>query len=477
MKELPVNQLICGDAFAVLSTFPKHSIDMVMFSPPYWGLRDYKIPKVADAFAVGGVGLESHPQAYIDRMVVLCRLLRRVLKKTGSMYLILGDTYFGGKGQSGRKDKNLEQRRAEGRTLQKREWTLMKQDAPQDVCKQDGKWLQPKQLLLMPSRLAIALQDDGWILRNDIVWHKPNHMPSSVKDRLTNSYEHIFHFVKARRYFYDLDAIRKPHKKSGDYKDYSGKIKTAPRSLLIGTRDYLGKPNHPLGKNPSDVIKIGMHHGSSLTKGRATHYEGQLIESDLKGKNPGDTITTKKWGVLPNPQVRVGHDKDYCGRDKALGKNPSDFLSIPTQPFPEAHFAVYPEKICRNPIKASCPAQICVKCGKPRKRKTKKSARGRKRSDPQPFFEHTPKEGSDRRRGFQEGVVYETVGWTDCGCGKGFEPGIVLDPMCGSGTTLVAAHKLGRRWIGIDLKPEYIEIARRRLEKAGAFSKRLSEFA
>lgn len=409
----------------------------------YWGLRDYSVD--------GQIGLESHPNLWIEKMVVVCREVRRVLKKTGSMYLNVGDTYFGGKGQSGRKDHNLEQRRAEGRTLQKREWTLMNQDAPQDICKQDGGWLQPKQLLLMPSRLAIALQDDGWILRNDIIWHKPNHMPSSVKDRLTNSYEHIFHFVQARRYYYDLDAIRKPHKQSSKQRAKYGESK--PRLI--------------------DKSGFSMSHSS---KGFNVYLSEHGINLNSRGKNPGDTIKTKT-GYAIGREHSGYFDKDGTPRFNLLGKNPGDFLNIPTHPFPEAHFAVYPEKICRAPIKASCPQWICRKCGKPRKRKTKTTynieggVNPKKEKNDPTGFSYT---GTDRK--FRGSISVETVGWSDCGCGAGFVPGVVLDPMCGSGTTLVVAHKLGRRWIGIDLKPEYCEMARKRLEKVGAYTQKLGAY-
>ncbi|NVM22731.1 MAG: site-specific DNA-methyltransferase [Desulfobacterales bacterium] len=514
MKELPINQVVCGDAFSVVPTFPKESVDMVMTSPSYWGLRDYKNPKVPGMFAKGGIGLEPHPQMYIDRLVVLCRLLKRVLKKTGSMYLVMGDTYFGSGGNAEKWPDTISGKAS--------------RPAPEKPITNNPRiksnWLQPKQLMLIPSRTAIALQNDGWILRNDGCWYKKNHMPGSQKDRLTCSWEHIFHFVKSNKalfwvdqftgefswkkpkqyyvhritgekrferpkknwpadrlwyddekhplfdygwqghcYFYDLDAIRKPHKEQ-----------TKRRAVRGLSGKLYEKYKEPKFGHPDTFLKARPHIGYGNLEEKV---QSGLTKLHPKGANPGDTITTKHDLAVG----RIGnfayadplHVKEY----NVLGKNPGDFLSIPTKPFPQAHFAVYPEKICEDPIKASCPAQICVKCGKPRKRLVKA-----KRVDLEGWGpatkQHTKVPISTIRngKGRMGKYVGETVGFSDCSCAKGFEAGVVLDPMCGSGTTLVVAHKLGRNFVGIDLNPSYVEMARKRLESVGAFSARLEKF-
>jgi len=474
-NKLPVNQVLCGDAFSILPSFPKECIDMIMFSPPYWGLRDYKIKTLPGVFAKGGVGLETHPQQFIERMVVLCKLLRRVLKKQGSMYLNLGDTYFSSVSHSdwsGTKDPNW----FAGSKGDSHKFNVKR-------TKERSKWLQPKQKLMMPSRVAIALQEDGWILRNDIIWHKPNHMPSSVKDRLTSSYEHIFHFVKARKYYYDLDAIRQPHKPSSARWGEGRKKETAPlthhgEGSQIFTKGYLG---NPLGKNPADVIKTDLinayrEKGSILSPmpfdKRPLDRSGRAGDSPL-GKNPADVITSSEAKFLndslSSPTRHLARSRDKyrtlgLPEGNIKGKNPSDFWSINTKPFPQAHFAVYPEAICMMPIKSSCPLQICKSCGKPRMRISRPTKTYAKKLG-KAVHSHEKDLERGMRYDRKASSSFETVGWSDCGCGKGFESGIVLDPMCGAGTTLMVAHKLGRKWIGIDLNPSYVEMAKKRLRR------------
>jgi len=413
VSELPVNQILCGDCIQVMNEFPKASVDLVVTSPPYWGLRDYGVD--------GQIGLEDHPNKYIESLVLVARQIRRVLKKSGSFYLNLGDTYFGKLGFT-------------------EEYANKKQWHPEKPlrgnCKKDGKWLQPKQLMLIPSRTAIALQEDGWVLRNDIVWFKPNHMPSSVTDRLTNSWEHVFHFVKARKYFYDLDAIRKPHKvcgvtdkrpmgvlrqklypnsrynKSDDSHlaqfQYKGKFEGSKDAELFGSprartqRDY-----QYTGKGNPNNKRLG---AGRQVRGECGDNKKRHLGCEPKGKNPGDIRKIEQTAEF-FIQKGSGGNVNLPASTHPQGKNPSDFWKITTKPFNGAHFAVFPPNLIKPIIKSSCPKN-----------------------------------------------------------------GVVLDPFCGSGTALVVAHKLGRKWVGIDLNPKYKEIALKRLESVGAFSKKLMDF-
>ena len=154
--------LYCGDSLDVLKSMADESVDCCITSPPYWGLRDYGCN--------GQLGLEKSPEEYVANMVQLFREVRRVLKADGVLWLNLGDSYAGG-GRAG---------------------------------------LKPKDLVGIPWRVAFALQADGWWLRQDIIWHKPNPMPESVKDRCTKSHEYIFLMTKSAKYYYDNEAIKEP---------------------------------------------------------------------------------------------------------------------------------------------------------------------------------------------------------------------------------------------------------------------------
>jgi site-specific DNA-methyltransferase (cytosine-N4-specific) len=268
----------------------------------------------------GQLGLEPTWQLFIKHMVEISSLIKRVLKPTGSYYLVMGDTYCAkpkSSNSGGMQNENYGNRHSE------HGWENRGEDFKQMI--KSDPITKPKQLLLIPSRLAIALQEDGWTLRNKIIWYKPNHMPSSVKDRLTNSYEEIFHFVQNRKYYYDLDSIREPHKYEHQ----------PPGNKLI-------EP----GRTPISV--------DNPTKRARPPKEDSFHSS---GKNPGDTYEEPSKHDLAIG--RVGnfsyvdpmHKRGYS----PMGKNPSDFFKSNTKPYPEAHFAVFPEDICIPRIKCSCP--------------------------------------------------------------------------------------------------------------------------
>ncbi len=175
-----------GDAVEILSYIATASVDCIVTSPPYYGKRDYGVE--------GQLGLESHPQMYINKLVAIFSEAKRVLKPTGSLWVNIGDTYWSGKGRSHGIDTKQKNRRF---------------DRPQDKSG-SGPWCVPKQLLLIPHRFAIAMQDDGWIVRNDNVWHKPAPIPDPIADRCSLTHEYVFHFVKQRKYFFDAQAVALP---------------------------------------------------------------------------------------------------------------------------------------------------------------------------------------------------------------------------------------------------------------------------
>ncbi|HDZ27282.1 MAG TPA: hypothetical protein ENH65_12320 [Candidatus Aminicenantes bacterium] len=203
---------------------------------------------------------------------------------------------------------------------------------------------------------------------------------------------------------------------------------------------------------------------------------------DPAGKNPGDVIKVdRKWNEVPGQETQsIAQDHGGWYRkdgspivDFEKGKNPGDFWGINTQPFPEAHFAVFPEKLCEKPIKAGCPKKACKKCGKARERIIEKYDTGGTQKMPD-YWETDPgSHGAIHRKGRSKGVAgipimaNKTIGWTSCKCNAGFESGIILDPFAGAGTVGVVTKKFGRRFILIDIKKEYCEMAEKRIAQVG----------
>lgn len=250
MRSLPRNQILVGDALAVLRTLPDASVDVVVTSPPYFQLRSYGID--------GQYGLEPTIDDWVDHLGSVCRELHRILVPTGSLWLNLGDSYS-------------------------RHPQL---GAP------------AKSLLLGPERLALRLIAEGWRLRNHVVWAKTNPMPASVTDRLACTWEHLYFFTKQSTYYFDLDAIRVPHRS------------TAPRP------------------------------GGTLNTYLPTDWVAPL------SNDHGGLPTMKRAG-------RVGHPN---------GKNPGDVWSLATAGYRDAHFATFPPRLIERPIRASTPARRCTRC-------------------------------------------------------------------------------------------------------------------
>lgn len=443
------HKIINGNALEVLRTFSGESVDMCLTSPPYWGLRDYGVEQIfggdpgcdhkwgagitkkqrgaaAGATAQvgnqkkkiqgthinqgkycqkcqawkGQLGLEPTPEFYIEHLTQIFREVKRVLKKEGTLWLNIGDTYWSAKGScfnpgGGKGSFEGIAKRKEAKAYPR--YRGNKADVPN---------LPQKCLTMIPERLAWSLIQDGWILRNKIIWKKKNYMPSSVKDRFTNSWEYIFLFSKNKKYYFDLDAVREPH----NFNRWS--------------------MSNKIGSEKAKKAAPGQSKHSWQRKGIAGYYD-------------------EKGNLTVNP----------------LGKNPGDFFELATQPFPEAHFSVFPEKLCEKPIKAGCPERVCKKCGKASEKIIEPTKEYKK---------HLGKSWSDHKDDAQKGKrinrkvdrsEYITTGWTPCNCGADFEGGVVLDPFCGAGTTGVVAKKLDRKFIGIDISEKFCEMARKRILK------------
>jgi DNA modification methylase len=296
--------ILHGDCIEQMKTLADNSVDCCVTSPPYWGLRDYGVS--------GQLGLEKTPEEFVAAIVNVFRQVKRVLKKDGTLWLNLGDSYNGtGTGQT-----------TNGLGIKNATWDAHKIGAKG----KNIKGLKKKDLVGIPWRVAFALQSDGWYLRQDIIWHKPNPMPESVTDRCTKAHEYIFLLSKSPKYYFDYESIKEP------------------------SSEYL--------------------------KGRArprTKANGTSIEDTMKFKLKNQCQITEK-------------------------RNRRSVWTVTTKSFKGAHFATFPPDLIEPCVIAGCP-----------------------------------------------------------------EGGVVLDPFFGAGTTGIVAQKHKRKYIGIELNEEYVQIAEKRI--------------
>jgi DNA modification methylase len=424
-------QILVGDVIESLRSLPEKSVQCVVTSPPYWNLRDYGVP--------GQIGLEPTPEEHVEKMVEVFREVKRVLRDDGTVWLNLGDCYAA-TGKSGGGD-------------QGERW---KDHGADFTGPKGGKWrpapdgLKPKDLVGMPWRIAFALQADSWYLRSDIIWSKsacvpstaedlPNPMPESVTDRPTRSHEYIFLLSKRPRYFYDADAVRE-----------AGSEEEIERR----TQEYL--------------------------RGLDTKQTIRTV--------PGQTPQSKN-GVVKN--LRRRQELSMTGT-----RNRRTVWEIATQPTPEAHFATFPQALVEPCIKAGTSERgCCPVCGAPWVREVEKgdpleeqkkacgadssggyegqSAKYLKQDalGKQTYtgfnarWKAKQQNASDVKRRILEGMRDRITSWhpsCTCGCEETV-PCVVLDIFMGSGTTLKVARDLKRSAIGIELNPEYVKIAQKRL--------------
>jgi len=338
-------RVIEGDAREALPAVPAESVQCVVTSPPYWGLRDYGVE--------GQLGLEPTPEEYVANLVGILREVRRVLRKDGTVWLNLGDTYAAARSYQVRDNKHADV----GNTM----------SATVPV------GLKPKDLVGIPWRVAFALQADGWWLRSDIIWSKPNPMPESVTDRPTKAHEYLFLLTRSARYFYDAAAVAEP-----------------------------------LQSGPSDLRKMieGQDRIGGLTKESVDpHARASALTNMGRKRSVGSkqAATAALAAIGSGTRTYEGFndrwDEAKANEDLPGGRNLRSVWNIATEPFPDAHFATFPKKL----------VEPCIKAGS--------------------------------------------------------RPGdLILDPFCGSGTSGVVALRLGRSFVGIELNPEYVEMARRRIE-------------
>lgn len=309
-----------GDAATVLATLPAESVQSCVTSPPYFGLRDYGVD--------GQLGAESSPVEYVANLVAVFDEVRRVLAKDGTLWLNLGDSYSGSWGNQGRKAERGEQRAINGPMIQP-----VRDGRYGDTEASGTGKIRPgappaKNLLGVPWRVAFALQDAGWVLRNDIIWAKPNGMPESVTDRLSTKHEHVFLFAKSPRYYFDLDAIRRPLAESS--------LARLAQNVeaQAGSDRVPGKTNGPM-KAVSHVFACESNSSGGLKRATAGKHGAE-----------GDTPPGSR------PQTNKGATGERHMLHGNGGSNPGDVWTIPTQPFSAAHFATMPPALAERCILA-----------------------------------------------------------------------------------------------------------------------------
>lgn len=317
--------ILSGGALEMLKTLPDQSAHCCVTSPPYWGLRNYGVD--------GQLGLEKTPEEYVERLVGIFREVKRVLRDDGTVWLNLGDSYAGG-GRGGNPDDSLFRKQATNVGS-----LVARSPIPAN--------LKPKDLVGIPWRVAFALQADGWWLRSDIIWAKPNPMPESVRDRPTKAHEYIFLLSKSKKYYYDHEAIKEA--------------------------SIYGIPNSPQS--------IASPHGQGFTR-RAKKSDKQ------RGHGRRHEGFNDRWDQMTR--------EEQC----SVGRNKRSVWTVATTPFSGSHFAVFPQDLIRPCVLAGCPPG-----------------------------------------------------------------GIVLDPFFGAGTTGLVAKQEGRGYIGIELNPEYAEMAEDRIQR------------
>lgn len=554
---LKLNNIYNMDVREGLKLLDAESIDCVITSPPYWSLRDYGIPpsiwggdpdcehnfklrnikienhngegkstigsmkkgitgkhESKEGFCSkcgawkGTLGLEPNFELFISNLCDIYDGVKRVLKKSGTCWVNLGDSYASKSVKSNwytfeqyRYDGGKGKRDIGGNTPKKRELSGIK----------------PKCLMMLPQRFAIEMINRGWILRNVIVWHKPNAMPSSARDRFTVDFEYVYFFVKAKKYWFEQQRERLSQSRSNqDRRKYA----PATNSNFKNTGEQGSVPSKPFSQHwpedlPSEndfpILKYTENELKENTK-KKSGWEKQR-DKGIDNTSSNDLYKSyNQWqpsNLNPNP----------------LGKNKRTVWTIPTKPNPEAHFATFPPKLVMPMIKSGCPEFICKVCGKPREKIMKNT---KEYEEIKEKWNHvnmggTIKTGRNRKTGYPGHITKQEIfkGFTECGCKaplcekcglpqktiiikngefqrrwsknnqdgspynkqssmqniyteiksecicapqSKYKPGVVLDIFAGTGTTLKEAFRQGRDYLGFEISEEYCKIANRVLK-------------
>lgn len=400
---MQLDTIVCADALDFVRSLPDESVHCAIASPPYFNLRDYGVE--------GQMGLDTSPQEYIDHMVTLFREVKRVLRKDGTCWINIGDSYWNSTFIRNSSAETFQNKGDEGYD----EFYAKNGGGVSGKKRRTTVGLPQKSLTLIPFRLAIALQEDEWIIRSDIIWSKPASMPESVTDRPSKSHEYIFLLSKSRHYYYDQDSIREPVQSSSAEREKYG---WNGKSII----DQDGKERRA---QPDPVKQMG-----------------------------------DRWAPL-------------------LGRNKRSVWTVPTESNSFAHFATFPQALIEPMILAGVPSSVCAQCGAPWTRITETQSISRDelpKNDPnyRPKRYDSGKAGdSGNPSAGQRFHSTRMLGsQPTCICDADTDAGIVLDPFMGSGTVALVARRLERHWIGCDLNAEYVSLANERLSQSDPYQDR-----
>lgn len=478
--------IINKDAISGLKDIEDGSVDCICCSPPYYNLRSYRSTPVDWGDWKGELGQEPNPDMFVDHLVEVFNSTKRVLKQTGTLFVVISDTYASGGGAGA--EQSYRRKAGIDTTCQ-----------PDTSAKGKLRAKFGRSLLMIPEKFAIKMIEDGWLLRQKIIQFKNNSMPSSVKTRFSNCWEYIYFFVQAGEpQFWVNEKLlevtkSKPKGVQGvegidwdwkavdvDPKDHDSYIKRPDIKFDVNTF-YRKRSNWTVNyyyfkTQYEPYSEATLKEFTKEYTGQATKdFEGNDVQnaSKLKGR-----IVSKQLPRYGGVKKAGGDNSTYSGDIAKLslfGRIKRDVWQINTQPLVGyEHYAAFSEKIPEVCINAGCPELICSKCGLPQVEVLKEvridtrpgnnvgNSKSGTQEDPNKGFHNS--ELSTKRQAI---VRYEGVEkkFAKCRCGVGFIQGMVFDPFGGSGTTGLVAKKMGRDFILIEINPSYIEIIKKRLGK------------
>lgn len=427
----PEWKVLVGDCREVLRSLPAQSVHTVVTSPPYFGLRDYGTGDEQ-------IGLEPSPDDFADALVAVFREVWRVLRDDGTVWLNLGDTYAN-RAQPRTNPASYRGDRAEC-------------TPPRPNVLGDG--IKAKDLIGIPWMVAFALRADGWYLRSEVVWSKPNAMPESVTDRLTCSHEQVFLLAKSGdpQYWTHRAGAATRSRPAPDWRWVHRETGEESETLMLG--DEWQRVN--LWRSHDYFYDADAIREQATPEGIARESRARLTPYDAPGQTSNRRTTSN-------------------GEWLTAGRNKRSVWTIATQPYPGAHFATFPPKLIEPCILAGCPERCCPVCGAPWVRITER--RGVRERGATTMLAGGKAEAlmltGARRDGLSTSNSHNgacapeilTLGWVPtCDHGAGPIPGTVLDPFAGAYTAVLQAVRSRRSAIGIELSPEHAELGRERVE-------------